>query len=254
MTLIIKALLWIVAGALTGMLVNYLSDVLPHHRRLRSPRCTQCGTVFPLFNYLFFPRRCPACGHRRGWRTWGVEIVTILGFLYIFWGYRGSFPPAWAAFFLSYFILVMVIDIEHRLILHVVSLAGALAALISGGLVHGWATTLIGGGGGFGIMLLLYLAGDVFVKLLRRLQGIHITEEALGFGDVNLSGVVGLLLGWPGVLAGLLLAILLGGLMSLVYLLYRMGTGRYTRQDSLPYGPFLASSALLLMLFKELMI
>ena len=114
---------------------------------------------------------------------------------------------------------VVVIDLEHRLILHPVSIAGAVLAAIFGVWKHGWVETLIGGAAGFGMMWLLYLFGELFAKWMARRRGGLANEVALGFGDVNLAGVLGLLLGWPGIVLGLFLTILLGGVVSLLYIL-----------------------------------
>ena len=73
---------------------------------------------------------------------------------------------------------------------------------------------------------------------------------ALGFGDVNLAGVLGLLLGWPGIVLGLLLAILIGGVVSLVYLVVMAVLRRYHTFMAIPYGPFLIISAILLLYFQ----
>jgi prepilin signal peptidase PulO-like enzyme (type II secretory pathway) len=62
--------------------------------------------------------------------------------------------------------------------------------------------------------------------------------------------VIGLLLGWPGVLAGLVLAVLIAGAVTLVYLLVMVISRRYTPNLALPYGPFLAASAIFLLFFR----
>lgn len=147
---------------------------------------------------------------------------------------------------MTYFGLVAVIDLEHKLILHPVSLAGALLGLISGLLYHGLPSTLLGGAAGFGAMFLLYLLGGVFLKLVSSLRGEEVDDIALGFGDVNLAGILGLLLGWPGIAAGLVLGILIGGAGSAFYLLYRLINGGYQAFEALPYGPFLILSAVYL--------
>ncbi|MBC8497079.1 MAG: prepilin peptidase, partial [Chloroflexi bacterium] len=137
------------------------------------------------------------------------------------------------------------------LILHPVSWAGALLGLGVGIWMHGLAPTLIGGAAGFGLMLALHSFGNLFARGMARLRGEPIDEVALGFGDVNLSGVLGLLLGWPGIVGGLLLAILLGGVVSLFYLLIMLIRRRYQVFTAIPYGPFLVASAILLLYFQE---
>ena len=140
---------------------------------------------------------------------------------------------------LTFFGLVAVIDLEHRLILHLVSLVGGLMAVIFGSFYHGLLDTVLGGAAGFGGMLILYFFGGLFTRQLSRIRGEEIEEVALGFGDVNLAGIIGLLLGWPGVIAGLILGILIGGLGSGIFLIIKATTGSYRAFQALPYGPFL---------------
>jgi len=166
------------------------------------------------------------------------------------------FPPPnlglWGGIlWLFIFGLVVVIDLEHRLILHVVSIAGAILGMIFGSINHGVLNTIIGGAAGFGIMLVFYLLGNLFIKFLSRRRGIEIDEVALGFGDVNLAGVIGLLLGWPGVVAGIFVAIILGGIVSGFFLIVQILRKKYQANQALPYGPFLVSSVILLLYFSQ---
>jgi leader peptidase (prepilin peptidase)/N-methyltransferase len=86
------------------------------------------------------------------------------------------------------------------------------------------------------------------------MRGKPVEEDALGYGDVNLSGVLGLMLGWPGILAGLTIAILLGGAVSLIYLLVTVATRRYQAFTAIPYGPFLIAAAIVLLFFRSYML
>ncbi len=163
-------------------------------------------------------------------------------------------PPVRLGFFpgflvMVFFVLVVVIDIEHRLILHPVSLVGAGLAALIGWWNHGLVPTLAGGLAGFGLMFLLYKFGEVFTRVSSRLRGEPIDEVALGFGDVNLAGILGLLLGWPVILLGLILAILAGGIYSLAYLLLSLVVGRYSSFEAMPYAPYLILAAGLLLFF-----
>ena len=146
---------------------------------------------------------------------------------------------------LAYFGLVLVIDLEHRLILHPVSLAGAMIALGAGLWRHNVFTTITGGLAGFTIMFGLYLLGGVFARLFIKRTLTPFDEVALGFGDVTLSAVIGLTLGWPGVVAALLLGVLAAGLFSSAFLLIMLARRRYVAFTPIPYGPFLVLGALL---------
>jgi leader peptidase (prepilin peptidase)/N-methyltransferase len=237
-------------GWLVGVLVNYLSDILPIKRRFGAPICTACHDPIPAGNYLFWPRRCPECWSRRPWRTWAVELFYIAAALW-FWANPPRHLTFWPGMFLlAFFGVVFVIDMEHRLILHPVSIFGAILGLILGISLRGLWMTLLGGAAGYGIMLGLYWFGGVFARWLARRRGEVLTEVALGFGDVNLAGILGLLLGWPGIVAGLLLTIIIGGVVSILYLILMVLLRRYHAFMAIPYGPFMVISAVLLLYFE----
>jgi leader peptidase (prepilin peptidase)/N-methyltransferase len=70
-----------------------------------------------------------------------------------------------------------------------------------------------------------------------------IRPEAVGLGDVKLSGVIGLYLGWLGKTPwtiGVLAGLLLGGFFGVTLLVLR----RAGRKDAIPFGPFLLAGAL----------
>jgi leader peptidase (prepilin peptidase)/N-methyltransferase len=250
----ITYILAIIPGWLFGALVNYLSDVLPLRRKLTRPFCIACDSTQSWVNYLFWPRKCPNCSVRRGRRVWIVEIFFVIASVLM-----SAFPPIGVGYWLgmvvlAYFGVVVVIDLEYRLIMHPVSIVGAVLGLLVGTLRVGFVDCLIGGVVGFGIMWLIYQLGVLIIKLVNRRRGAPVDDVALGFGDVNLSGVLGLMLGFPLILVGLVVAVLVGGLVSLVYILVMVVTKRYQAFAALPYGPFLVIGAVLLVYFQNLVL
>jgi leader peptidase (prepilin peptidase)/N-methyltransferase len=235
-------------GWAAGATINYLAEVLPFHRRIVYPFCLNCKAPFSLTNYFFAPRRCRACGRARPLRSWLVESVLIVSAIWLYRHPQTNLNFYIGLLLLIYFGVVVLIDIDYRVILHQVSLFGAAFGLAIGTLLHGLWATILGGIAGFGIMFLLYYLGVLFVRFLARRRGEEI-EDALGFGDVNLAGVLGLILGWPLIGVGLILAVLLGGGISLVYLLYMILTRRYRSFVPIPYGPFMIASAVILLFF-----
>ena len=240
-TIILSGLL----GLISGLAVNYFSDVLPVTRKFSAPDCRSCGKVIPWREYLLH-RRCPACGARPPAKKFAIYAVCILGMLSLAAYSPGRLPllETWLLF--SYLVLVGVIDLEYRLVLHPVSIAGAVLTFAAGAQLHGTLPTILGGAAGFGIMLALYYLGDLFARWMAKRRGQELDEVALGFGDVILSGVLGLLLGWPGITAGLVLAILIGGLASLIFLVAKAVTHSYQPFSAIPYAPFLILGAVIL--------
>jgi len=138
--------------------------------------------------------------------------------------------------------------------MHPVSLVGAALGLVVGILRVGWMKALIGGVAGFGIMWLLFMLGVLIIKLIDRARGRPVNDVALGFGDVNLSGVLGLMLGWPLILVSLIVSVLIAGLVSLIYIVIKLITGRYSAFMALPYGPFLVIGAVIFIYFGDLVL
>ena len=241
----------IILGWLVGGVVNYLSDFLPVDRKLVRPYCLECHKPVSFAAYFIRPRSCDNCGRPKALRVALVYSIYLLA-LPLLW----LIPNPNLGFILSillfiYFGLVIVIDFEHRLILHPVSIAGAVLGLWAGVIQRGIGATLIGGLVGFTIMLLLYQGGRIFIRLLARWRNYSEVDEALGFGDVVLSGVIGLMLGWPAIVVGLVLAIILAGIISLLYLIVLFLTRRYHPNVTIAYGPYLVTSAFLLLYVKD---
>ncbi len=188
-------------------------------------------------------KRCSKCHKVRSIRTWAVLTFFLVAISYLW--FRPSMHLGFlvGTVLLIFFGVVFVIDVEYRLVLHQVSIAGALLGLAIGIWLHGLWITIIGGAVGFGFMLALYYLGDVFSRWMARRRGQSIDEVALGFGDVNLAGIIGLLLGWPGIILGLVSAILLGGLVSLIYILFLLISRNYKPFAAIPYAPFLVFGA-----------
>jgi len=238
-----EALLAGVGGWLLAYLVNYLADVLPVTRSFTRPGCFNCEGSFSLRRYLLM-QPCSACGKRRSTRAWLVQIGMALVTVWLWVS-----PPVrlgfWVgALLLAFFALIAVIDLEYRLILHPVSWFGAVIGLTIGTWQKGILATALGGMAGYGIMFLLYYLGILFNRWMAKIRHQEIDEIALGYGDVNLAGIVGLLLGWPEILGGLIIAILAGGLVSGLMILVMLLRRRYHAMTAIPYAPFLLIGAI----------
>jgi leader peptidase (prepilin peptidase)/N-methyltransferase len=229
---------YLLFGLLAGVLLNYLSDVLPATRRLSRPDWWPF-TAAGLKDY--FSRI----------RVIIVFAASLVG-AYILYEYPpADFSVVLLSIVLVFFMLVTVIDIEHRVVLHPVSIAGAII-LSAIGLLRGHEllNTMIGGAVGFGFMLTVYYLGDWLGRLMAKARNEAWEETALGFGDVNLAGVIGLLAGWPGVIAALFFGMLAAGVFSAVFLAFKLLSGKYSAFTSIPYAPFLSLGAVMTILLS----
>jgi prepilin signal peptidase PulO-like enzyme (type II secretory pathway) len=252
-------MVWIAAailGWLAGVLVNLAADTLPTERRLRTPRCPACGAPRSLaawsglLGVQIGEATCAYCGRRRGWRPVLVEGIAVIGALFLLDRYGLTISGARAALICSVFLLITVTDIEHRLVLHAVSVPAAFgfAILAACDPSMGLAKALWGGLAGAAGFLVLYLLGILFAWVIARLRGRALDEVAFGFGDVTLAGLIGLAVGWPGVVVALFLGVLAAGLFSMAYLVWMLARRRYVAFLPIPYGPFLIAGALFLLM------
>lgn len=234
-----------ILGWLCGVILNYLADVLPRTRRLRSPQCHRCENKITLVDYVLI-RKCRHCGNRRTKRTYLVQILSLMLVPVVY-----LFPPQLFGFWLSlpyflYFALIFIMDVEYRVVLYEVVGAGILISIPMGIYWNGLVDTIIGGLAGFGIMFILYYFGVLFNRWVSKRRGENIEEVALGFGDVNLSGILGLLLGWPKIAISLFFSVVLGGVFSGLYLVIHVLARRYRPFTAIPYAPFLVIIAVVL--------
>lgn len=248
MILLANALIFIglvFLGWLIGLLLNYLADALPAQPRNWKMICPTCQTQRVWIDFVTL-KACRNCGRQRSWRAWIVQIGSVLGLIILWICPPDRFGFWWTLPYMVYIALVAIIDIEHRLIFHVVSLVGALLVLPLGLSWNGLASTLIGGAAGAGIMLALFFLGELFRRAVSRARHEEVTEEALGFGDVTLAAVLGLMLGWPKISFDIVFAILLAGLVSGLYMLWMAVRRNYHPFTAIPYGPFLLAGAIVL--------
>ncbi|NLF52713.1 MAG: hypothetical protein GX577_16425 [Leptolinea sp.] len=233
-----QLMLVFLSGLISGLFVNYLADVLPRSRRFTEPVCLSCGQ-FRTWKEFALGKPCAACGRKNSVRFWIVIILEIILAGLVWFFPLGNFPFWASELFLLVFSVMIVTDIEFRVILEQVTIAGYILSFFAGLFLHGLNKTILGGISGFLLFLALYYFGRLFARRLAHNREEPIDEEALGFGDVHLAGVVGLLTGFPFNLTAMLLAIILGGIASIVIIVITLVRKQYQAFMAIPYGPFI---------------
>lgn len=237
--------LFAILGFLVGGLMNVLADDLPERRSPLVPHCynKSCNYSystrgwFALFRLISYRWQCPKCDAAERRRTIVVELITIAIFAVLPLFVTDIPNLIIDTIFVSILILVIVIDLEHRLILTVVTFPTTMIAIFALSWFHSennFILSISGAFTGFIIFYLLYLMGVWFFG-----------EGALGFGDVMLSMTMGAMLGIHMIVPALLIGILLGGLGSVFLLIGRtVGMSSYT-----PYGQYLATGGIIALIW-----
>ncbi len=216
-------------GLVIGSFLNVVAYRVPRGESLVSPgsHCPACGHVIrwydnvPLLGWVFLRGRCRDCGGRISPVYLGVELTTGVLFVlaYAVVGLQWRLVVLWVL--LAILVAVALIDARYMIIPNAIVLPGAVVLLgLSVALdpAHWWH----------------YLAGGVGAAAFLLIVAV-IWPGGMGMGDVKLSLMMGSALGGA-VIVALFSAFLVGGAAGVGLI----ASGRKTRKDKIPFGPFLA--------------
>lgn len=233
-------------GLVLGSFLNVVIVRVPNGRGIVRGRsaCTKCGHVLawydlvPIVSYITLRGRCRYCKKRISPQYPLIElycgVIAIASF--VAWGHIGILFWIFSFSILLVCAALIIIDFRHLLlpdpiVIFLVVAAGifALASFVSHSPnpfgTFSWQS---------------FVAGGAFAGVFWGLW--YFSHGAwLGFGDVKLIGVMGLVFGFPGSLIVAYMAIILGGLIGLILLV----TSRGTRKTKLPFGAFLCIAAII---------
>lgn len=149
-----------------------------------------------------------------------------------------DWPLVWLLPLTPVAVALSVIDWHTRLLPRIVVVPATLAAIV--------AVTAVGLATGERGALVGALAAMVGVRTFYWLLWWFLPGAGMGFGDVRLAALVGLVLGWEGfdvVAAGIWLGMVVFGVPGLVLAIVRRDRGLMRKQ--LPFGPFMVAGAFL---------
>lgn len=193
-------------------------------------------SIVPLVG-SFWPHEAAGQEARISLRHPVVEILTAGLCALIGYQYGLTLAAGVLIVYCALFVHFTFVDLEHSLILNKVVLPAlplSIALFPFSPLGQSWdigeayLRSLEGAGLGFGIMLLVYVA----------------SRGGTGAGDVKLAALLGAVLGFPQIAAGLPVGFVIGGLVGIVVLVLRLKG----RKDSIPFGPSLVAGTALVLL------
>jgi prepilin signal peptidase PulO-like enzyme (type II secretory pathway) len=218
-------------GFISGLLVNCLSDV-PY------PSVEKVN-YFNVYKINSLPRE-------RKNRTYLVFAFCVLLTL-IFYLFIPSILLATATYlFCIYLLWVSVVDFEHREVLISAMISGIVIWGIIGVYFQGIQSTLLGGLSAFGAQLFVYFLGLGYKHFFVRKNNDEDNVDPLGFGDVVMSGILGMALGWPNSIEAFFVSGLIGSIYAWIVIAYiKLIKEGDTKNMSVPYIIFLSLGALL---------
>lgn len=245
----------LILGLLAGELVNRLADriVGVDEPIWSATQCHKCLAPLPppaplALSELFRRRVCAACGQRASLRRPLTQLALALLAPALLWRayatpIHGALPM-WALFGMALVALValafiFVVDLEHRLIydISIFPLVVALLAL-TGIFDRSRVLPLVFAGVFCGLLFLVFYG----------LGWLLYRQEALGFGDVKLALLIGVVVGWPSLITALFATMVSSALVSLLLL----ASGSAERRTFIPFGVFMAAAAVFALLAAPL--
>jgi len=227
-------------GLVVGAGINLAGDYLPRRQRLwQPPRCFHCDQPrrrrawIGVLGYLLERGRCPHCTAPIPLRWPLVEVASALLFAFLWERYGFTLQLLLITFYSCIFLLILITDFEQRLILNSV-IVPAIAIALLASLVHpnpSPGRAIIGGVIGFGVFYIIAL----------------VYPGGMGAGDVKLAAFIGLVTGFPNVVAALVIGIFAGGAAALILLLTRLRG----RKSYIPYGPYLVLGGWLMLIWGQ---
>lgn len=218
--------------------------------------CVDCGhtlgikDLVPVLSWLSLRGKCSYCHKPISWQYPLVELLTVAVFVlsYIYWpsiltGYGLFDFGLWLVFVIGFMALAVYdlrwLILPNRIIYPLLGLAVLqhLVAVIFykqgiGHLLQVWWGLVVGGG----LFALIYFVSR---------------GKWIGFGDVRLGALLGLLLGSPDLA---LLTIFISSILGTILVIPLLITGKAKQSSKLPYGPLLIAGAVIARLFGAALI
>jgi leader peptidase (prepilin peptidase) / N-methyltransferase len=248
----------VLAGFATGSFANVPVHRWPRQRTVSEPKrsvCPACGTLIkardnvPVLSWLWLRGRCRECGLAISPRYLAVEVVTAALFGGVAWTWWET--PALLLTFLVFawsMVVATAIDLEHRIIPNRLTYRLPFVLLVPL-VIHALALTDDGWPDlRRGLIAAVAIPAGMLLlsELFRFLRG----QVGMGMGDVKLAASIGLVVGYLGGLQ--LVAFAYGTIISAVVVAFSlMALGRAKLASRIPFGPYLATGAMLTVLFPE---
>lgn len=250
-------------GAVVGSFLNALIWRLSVGESVLRGRsyCTDCRhtlapkDLIPLVSFFFLSRRCRYCRSAISWRYPVIEASAGVLFVLVYAVFVQSVPEglmqsfyfgghgrelltfARNVFFASALLALFVYDLRWSLLPDAITIpvivVGAVvqAVLYPSALLWYGLACAVGAG---------FFAAQYIIS-----RGVWI-----GGGDIRLGALMGVMLGWPGVLLALFISYISGAIIALGLLALKLKN----RKSEIPFAPFLTASTFIVLLYGEGMI
>ncbi len=227
-------------GSFLNVLVYRLPRSLPITGRSFCPQCKKKIVWYdniPLLSFIFLKGRCRNCHSPISWQYPLVElstaVLTVMAYQ-LLTGQVFNFQLLFNLLIIYALITIFFADLRYEIIPDQIVYPAMVISIIYVALTTYYLllTTFISAVVAAGFFFLLHW--------LTRGRG-------MGLGDVKLAGLMGLVLGFPGIAMALYLAFLTGAAWGVILIL----VGKKKLKSQIPFGPFLAGATIFTLFYGE---
>lgn len=248
-------------GLVVGSFLNVVIYRTVHGDQFVSgrSRCPHCSHVIawydniPLLSFILLGKKCRSCHKPISWTYPVVEVLT--GLLFVWWFVIGFtffqlsiapfvlIQPLFWLFVGAVFIVIFFADLLYYIIPD-----SMVASLTIAALSYRIALTHVGVFNPVDFTNTVIGAASLSLGLFALF--VLTKGRGLGFGDVKLMFPLGLLMGWPSMLAGIWLSFVIGGVVGVMLLVSK----KKSFGQIVPFGPFLLVGTMLALWQGDLLI
>jgi len=226
---IFVGLIFFLFGICVGSFLNVVVYRLNHNLSPLKGRsfCPKCKKKIPwqdnlpLLSFILLRGRCRFCHSPISWQYPLVELATGLVTVFILYYFSGYLLAIYYLVITYALIALFVSDFRYQTIPDEIIYPAILISLLYAIGYTPYAILASFGAGFFFLLLVLVTRG-----------------KGMGMGDAKLAGLMGLVLGFPGIVVALMLAFLTGAITGVILVL----VGKKRFGEHIPFGPFLTSA------------
>lgn len=231
----------ILLGLLIGSFLNVCIYRIAREESISFPpsHCTSCGynlkpkDLVPVLSYIFLGGKCRSCKEKISIQYPIVEILNAFLYFMVYLKYGFTLNLFKFCLLSSLLIVIGFIDFKTKYVYNSTVVFGVVSGICFA--ILEWIETktlpinyMVGAFIGFGVIYLI-------VALTR----------GMGEGDIDIALICGLFLGFKGIIVTLFLSIILGGIVSLIIIIFKLKD----RKSEIAFGPYLAIATIVSCLY-----
>lgn len=236
-------LMTFIFGAVLGSFYNVVGYRLPKGESLISPpsHCPNCNhrlgasELVPIFSYIFLGGKCKNCKKKISMFYPIFELISGMLFAISYLRFNFTIDFGIAITFISMLLIIIISDYQTMIIPDSVLIVSSIILLIE--------LTIKNGISNIGVSIIDALIPFLVMLLLKKFGDFIFKKESMGGGDIKLMAVLGLVLGYEIAIVSIFLASFIGLPVSLYIL-------KKNKSHIIPFGPFLAVSAIILLFLQ----